>query len=46
LQDIVEAASAEDVSNWPMLNAKDCELIGAYIVLFSYIEFNIRRVAE
>jgi hypothetical protein len=46
LQDIVEAASAEDVSNWPMLNTKDYELIGAYIVLFSYIEFNIRRVVE
>lgn len=46
LQDIVEAASAEGVANWPMLNAKDYELIGAYIVLFSYIEFNLRRVIE
>ena len=29
-----------------MLNEKDYVLVGAFIVLFSYIDFNLRRVTE
>jgi hypothetical protein len=46
LQDIVTAASANDLAGWPMLNEKDYVLVGAFIVLFSYIDFNLRRVIE
>jgi hypothetical protein len=46
LQDIVTAASATDLAGWPMLNEKDYALVGAFIVLFSYIDFNLRRVIE
>jgi hypothetical protein len=46
LQDIVNAATASDLAGWPMLNEKDYVLVGAFIVLFSYIDFNLRRVIE
>jgi hypothetical protein len=46
LQNIVDAVSADDLSEWPMLTSKDYELVGAYVVLFSYVEFNLRRVVE
>ena len=46
LQDIVAGATSEELSEWPMLGDKDYELIGAYVVLFSYVEFNLRRVVE
>jgi hypothetical protein len=46
LQNIVEASAAEDLASFPMLNEKDYVLIGGLIVLFSYIDLNLRRVVE
>jgi len=46
LQDIVEKAAATDLAGWPMLNEKDYVLVGAFVVLFSYIDLNLRRVIE
>jgi hypothetical protein len=46
LQDILEKAAATDLAGWPMLNEKDYVLVGAFIVLFSYIDLNLRRVIE
>jgi hypothetical protein len=42
LQDIVEKAVATDLAGWPMLNEKDYVLVGALVVLFSYIDLNLR----
>jgi hypothetical protein len=33
-------------ANWPNLSQADLTLVGAYIVLFSYIDLNLRRMAE
>ena len=46
LQNILEAATANDLSGWPMLNEKDYVLIGGVVVLFSYIDLNLRRILE
>jgi hypothetical protein len=46
LQDILEKAAATDLAGWPMLNEKDYVLVGALVVLFSYIDLNLRRVVE
>jgi hypothetical protein len=46
LQDIVEKSAATDLAGWPMLNEKDYVLVGALVVLFSYIDLNLRRVVE
>jgi hypothetical protein len=46
LQDIVEKAVVTDLAGWPMLNEKDYVLVGALVVLFSYIDLNLRRVVD
>lgn len=46
LRAIVDGTSAEDLAQWPMLSGDDYALIGGYIVLYSYIDFNLRRMVE
>jgi hypothetical protein len=46
LQKIVSAASATDLAGWPMLNKDDYALVGGLIVLYSYIDLNLRRIIE
>lgn len=46
LSAIVNAATSEDLSGWPMLNEKDYVLIGVVVVLYSYIDLNLRRIIE
>lgn len=47
LQDIVEAAhETELMQQWPLVTAADYALFGQYIVLFSYIDLNLRRIIE
>jgi len=46
LQNILEACAAEDLASYPMLNENDYVLIGSSVVLFSYIDLNLRRVVE
>jgi hypothetical protein len=46
LQAVVSAATPEELSQWPMLRGDDYSLIGGYIVLYSYIDFNLRRIVE
>ena len=46
LQAIVDASSAEMFAQWPIPTRDDFLLIGIYIVLFSYIDLNLRRMVE
>jgi hypothetical protein len=46
LQQIVSAAAATDLAGWPMLNKDDYALVGGLIVLYSYIDLNLRRIIE
>lgn len=46
LQDIVAKSAAADLAGWPMLNKEDYVLVGCIIVLFSYIDLNLRRILE
>ena len=46
LQSIVEKESAKDLAGWPMLNKSDYALVGGLVVLYSYLDFNLRRVLE
>ena len=46
LQGILKQVTKEDLSAWPMLKKDDYVAIGAIVVLFSYIDFNLRRLVE
>jgi hypothetical protein len=46
LQDILVGAEAEMLIDWPMPTKDDLALIGSVIVLYSYIDFNLRRFIE
>jgi hypothetical protein len=46
LQRILSAATTDEFSAWPMLNTDDYVAIGGIVVLFSYIEFYLRRLVE
>lgn len=46
LQQIASAAAATDLSGWPMLNKDDYAFVGGLIVLYSYIDLNLRRIIE
>ena len=46
LQKILIGASAEVLIDWPMPTIDDLALIGSVIVLYSYIDFNLRRFIE
>jgi len=48
LQAKLKAAGAADQSlkDWPMPTKDDYVVIGGIVVLFSYVEFNLRRLAE
>ena len=46
LQTIIENASATNLAGWPMLDKTDYVLVGGLVVLFSYIDLNLRRVIE
>lgn len=46
LMAIVDGTQAETLAQWPMLKGEDYSLIGGYIVLYSYIDFNLRRIVE
>lgn len=46
LLSIVERVSAKDMATWPMLNKSDYAMVGGLVVLYSYIDFNLRRVLE
>jgi hypothetical protein len=46
LQAIVNSTPAEVLSQWPSPTADDLMLIGGYVVMYSYIDFNLRRIVE
>lgn len=46
LQDLLTAVTPEEFSAWPMLREKDYVAVGAIVVLFSYIDYNLRRLVE
>jgi hypothetical protein len=46
LQQIVSAAAATDPAGWPMLNKDDYVIVGGLVVLYSYIDLDLRRILE
>jgi hypothetical protein len=44
LQDILDKCSAEEVGDFPMPTKDDFALIGALVVIYSYIDFNFMRI--
>lgn len=46
LQDLIAAASKTEWADWPMLTREDYVLVGGIVVLYSYIDLNLRRIAE
>jgi hypothetical protein len=46
LQGILSKVTAEELSAFPMLKKEDYFAVGAIVVLFSYIDFNLRRMVE
>jgi hypothetical protein len=46
LLDIVNATPGDALIDWPMPSKDDLALIGSVIVLYSYIDFNLRRFIE
>src|SRR5216683_25539 len=46
LKAIFDAASASDIAAWPQPKEKDFVLIGGLVVLYSYIDLGLRRIAE
>ena len=43
---VVRNASESGWANWPMLTHKDYALVGSIVVLYSYMDLNLRRIAE
>jgi hypothetical protein len=46
LQKIIQNTSPGEWADWPMLTQRDYVLVGQIIVLFSYVDYNPRRIAE
>jgi hypothetical protein len=46
LKAVVDAATAAELVKWPQPNEKDVVLVGAIVVLYSYIDLDLRRIAE
>ena len=46
LQNIIRNASRSEWADWPTLTLNDFALVGQIVVLFSYIDLNLRRIAE
>jgi hypothetical protein len=46
LQNLIKNASRSEWADWPMLKQSDFVLVGQIVVLFSYIDLNLRRIAE
>lgn len=46
LEAIVDATPRDRLMDFPVLEPQDHQLIGAYIQLFNYIDFNLRRSIE
>ena len=46
LMKISNEASPEEISKWPELLEKDYLLVGAIVILYSYIDLDLRRIAD
>jgi hypothetical protein len=46
LQAILSKVSQQEFSGWPMLKKDDYVAIGGLVVLFSYVDYNLRRLVE
>lgn len=46
LQNILENTKQSEWADWPMLTRDDYVLVGNVVVLYSYIDLNLRRIAE
>jgi hypothetical protein len=46
LQNILDATVESEWADWPQPTKDDFALVGAVIVIFSYVDFNLRRLLE
>jgi hypothetical protein len=46
LQNILNNTQQSEWADWPMLTREDYVLVGNVVVLYSYIDLNLRRIAE
>ena len=46
LQNVIQNTRPGEWADWPMLTQPDYVLVGQIIVLFGYIDYNLRRIAE
>jgi hypothetical protein len=46
LQNILDRNQAGEWADWPTLTREDYALVGGIVVLYSYIDLNLRRIAE
>src|SRR4051812_17460817 len=46
LQSIIDGTDGETFAAWPGIGRNDYALVGGYIVLYSYIDLNLRRMVE
>ena len=46
LRGLVDAATPEELARWPNLTNDDYALVGKYIAVYAYLDFNLRRIAE
>jgi hypothetical protein len=46
LQNLLQLANQDEINLWPMPTKDDFTLVGALVILYSYVDFNLRRIAE
>jgi hypothetical protein len=46
LQNILDNTQQSEWADWPMLTRDDYVLVGTVVVLYSYVDLNLRRIAE
>jgi hypothetical protein len=46
LQNIIKHTRRSEWADWPTLTRSDFVLVGQIVVLFSYMDLNLRRIAE
>lgn len=46
LQAIVDKTPPEELAQWPSLTRDDYALIGAFITVYCFLDFNLRRIVE
>ncbi len=46
LQNVIKHTNRGEWADWPMLTQRDYVLVGQIVILYSYIDLNLRRIVE